>query len=1142
MTTEQFIDALASQQVIDADLARQLRAKAAEGGRRVTPEALVKFLVKTDVITQWKGDELTVMLQSEAPQPTNQADDILELAPIEEDSSAAPVPRGPGAGTPPGDASGPTPGLAPPPQAPPVERAAKADRLGSAPDLDELPTVGDSSTGKQPAGMYRLGGGKGKKSKKKRTAGGKNQWDSPLILLGGGALGLLLVAAVLLYYLLFRENAAAVLADANNLFKSGAYSQAIERYREFTQRYSSHPDASQARVQLEMTRLWQSVEGGADPSASLVLAREVIANIEDEPAFISGSEEEEGLSQAKQDLGVLLVRIGDDLVAQAEASKDEKKIDSLVEDVESTLALSTNTKYVPDKFRNGPAFTRIEESLGVIRTRQARDSRLAATLAKMDAAIAGGDTAAAYAERLSLLAEYPALADDATLASKVRDVSAAEQARVKFVASDTPAETAWPQRAVVAELALAERRNAPAAGDGPPVVARVDGALYGLRSSDGALLWRRYAGHGDTGAPLLVEGGVVAANLAGGELWRLDAATGKLVWRLPLGDQVTGVTQAGESLIATGEAGKLYVINALTGALNGAVEFSQPIRTAPAINDRGDRIYVVAEHSILYTLAAKDLSCVGVYYLGHAAGAVVAPPVVVLNKVIVADNSGTDLCRVRVLSLDNNGAVDGEIAGDRLAGIAITPLATAARRVVATTTRGQVGVYDINGASDQTALTRVARRDSRDAEPLARFALLHEGKLWLAARDLSKSTILPTENQLAVESLGKDYHGDAFDAPLASVGKLVIHVRRPAGRAGAVIAATDAATNNPAWETEVAVPLAGAPAVDGARLRVTAATASGAVYVLERDDLTRGVKDKAQRSEALIGTPPPLNSSLDLGNGSLAAGADGSPRILLVRPDDPRQTVQNVSLPAPLAGALASWQGGIVSPTEVGQVFFVDPSAAAPVGTPFQPELTPDRKFQWLPAIAIGSADDAQLAISDGAERLFLVARVAGPSPHLEMVKSVDVGPSPLATPLAIVGEQIIAGTVDGRLALFSIPDLTPAEPVELGGRAVWGPFPAGDGALLATDADELMMVGRDGAIAWRRELKHGALAGQPLVTGADALLLHAAGGLSKINVADGSEAGFVEIGQPATAGPTPLGERVVVVAPDGALLVVNRP
>jgi hypothetical protein len=140
------------------------------------------------------------------------------------------------------------------------------------------------------------------------------------------------------------------------------------------------------------------------------------------------------------------------------------------------------------------------------------------------------------------------------------------------------------------------------------------------------------------------------------------------------------------------------------------------------------------------------------------------------------------------------------------------------------------------------------------------------------------------------------------------------------------------------------------------------------------------------------------------------------------------------------------------------------------------------------------------------------------------------------------VGTSVIAGTQDGRLAVFALPELKPAEPVELGGRVTWGPFPAGYGALVATDAGELLLIGADAAIAWRRELVHGELAGKPLVQDGAALVVHAQGGLAQINLADGAETGYAEIGQSAAAGPVPLGERVVVVAPDGALLVVNRP
>jgi hypothetical protein len=86
------------------------------------------------------------------------------------------------------------------------------------------------------------------------------------------------------------------------------------------------------------------------------------------------------------------------------------------------------------------------------------------------------------------------------------------------------------------------------------------------------------------------------------------------------------------------------------------------------------------------------------------------------------------------------------------------------------------------------------------------------------------------------------------------------------------------------------------------------------------------------------------------------------------------------------------------------------------------------------------------------------------------------------------------------------------------------------------------MLIGADAAIAWRRELGHGDLAGRPLVKDGAALLLHASGGLSRISLADGAEAGYADLGQSAVAGPVPLGERVVVAAPDGALIVVNRP
>jgi hypothetical protein len=53
-------------------------------------------------------------------------------------------------------------------------------------------------------------------------------------------------------------------------------------------------------------------------------------------------------------------------------------------------------------------------------------------------------------------------------------------------------------------------------------------------------------------------------------------------------------------------------------------------------------------------------------------------------------------------------------------------------------------------------------------------------------------------------------------------------------------------------------------------------------------------------------------------------------------------------------------------------------------------------------------------------------------------------------------------------------------------------------------------------------------------------VLLHVEGGLARVNLADGAEASYTDLGQPAAAGPVALGERWMVGAADGTLLVVN--
>lgn len=1146
MTTDGFIDTLQQQQLIPGNLAKQLRAKAAQGDDRITPKSILKYLVKKNIVSREQAKELleTTLVVSDKAESS-----ILGLKPLAEEIDEPTQAKKPQRAAPQRPAE-PVKQADPKPQAKAPEAPTALPPMGESAGLLDLGGADDSLLGAEDehdalaADALAGGKSKGKKSKKqkKRTAKdrGKNEWDSPIMLLGGGGLVVLVIVGVILYWLLFRENADAILKLANEQFDGGSYTQAIANYQKFVEKYPSHKDFSRVKVRLGMAELRKATEGTTNFAGALETAQRVIRDIEDEPAFISDGDEE-GLSQAKRDLSSLLTTIAKGLSQQADAEKDPAVIKERLDQIATALGLLANTKYVPQRLLINSEIAAIRETVDRVQARQQRDADLAAAIAEIDKAIAAGDTAAAFEVRRNLLSNHAMLADDPALAAKVLEIAAAEKSEIKFVPGEKAAETKPAPNPIVAELALAQRSGKAIAGVEGPVFVRVDGGVYALNAADGAVKWRRFVGTGGPQPVLLPDGNVVAVDSQLGELVCVSGDAGEFLWRQPLEGKLAAPVVAGERLLVASEAGKLFVLDAATGKLAGFVQFGQPLRLPPAVNDRGDRIYVVGEHSSLYTLAANDLSCIGVHYLGHAPGGVATPPITVLDKVVVADNSGAETCTLRVLGLDDQAAVAKDVTSRRLRGLIVNPLQVAGRRFATVTTLGEATVFQVAPGAGKGSVTVLAAREPQDAEQLARFAMLDGSNLWIGGRQLTKLAVAPTSNQMTVQSLDRNFQGDVFDYPLQAAGGALIHVRRPAGRAGAIVAATDAATNRTAWETELAVPLAGAPAVDSAGANIAAGSAGGAVFVLDRDAMTRRVQDQAARLPGPAAAKP-FTACVDLGQSRLVLGAVESPALLHFRPGAPRQALTAVNLPSPLACDPVAWRDGFVAASAVGQVFFYNADTAVQAAVPFQPELTPGRSFQWTRPAVAGEGADQQLAISDGVEKVYLLSLAAQPEPHLEAVAKVDVGPAAITSPLAVVGNRVIAGTTAGKLASFTLPELTPAEPVDLGGHIVWGPFPAEDGALAALDSEELIGISADGAVRWRQPLKHGKLGGEPIVAGGEAILLCPAGGVARISLADGAEAAYVQLNQPAVAGPTALGQRLVLGAVDGTLLIVNRP
>lgn len=1124
MTTAEFIDILEQRQLVSASIVRQLREKTGEGGRRITARSLLKYLVKKELLTRSQAKQLLETTLTVSPSAESS---ILGLIPLPEVPAEKSLKRP--SKKPPQEEEIPTlvpvdASTKPSPSKEVRERTEREEELASISGIVSASL--DTSAEEASTAPSEL---RGKKGKRKR--GKENEFDSPLLLLGGGGLIVLVLAGVIIGYLLSREDADAILAEAAEYYDGGSYTQAINQYDRFVTNFPRHPEFSTANVRLGMAKIWKAT-GDAPPfSPALETTKQVLDEIEDEKEFES----------AKRDLSSRLPAIAQGLAEQAEQASDPEEIAQLVAESKEALALCNNTKFIPSTFRDDVVINEIMETLDRVERGQEQKAKLAEGLQNIQEAIDAQDTAQAYAIHKQLIEKNPGLLNDKSLAEKVREISAAEQGVVKFVAEDKAAETSPHPSNMVAELTLAERRG-PAASVEGRVAVRVDGAVYVLNANDGKLLWRQFEGLAPNLSPVaLPDGDLLVVDARHNDLQRLEASTGKLIWRQSFEGPILPPVIAGNRLLVTEQSGKLHVLETASGQCLGYVQFGQPLPVAPVVAPRGKRIYVVGDQSSIYTLGSEDYTCLGVFFLGQESGSIAVPPVTVLNKVVVAENSGLETSYLHVLALTDDDRIGSSDTSRRLDGLVTTPLLVEGRRLVALTTLGQVTVCEVGSGSGDDSLTQLATRDAESGPPIARFGLLHKGHVWSAGNQLNKLAVLPTGNRLPVRDIDHDYGGDIFDYPLQTVGSVLFHVRRPRRQAGAIVAAMETESGKALWETQLAVPLAGAPAVDPLGPRISAITASGAAYLLDRQAMAQRVQDEAERLSSTT-TLPPLSESADLGRGRLALSSSGANFILHFRPEAPRNPLTAVRLPSPLSCPPVAWEGAFVAPTRVGQVYLYDGETAKQIGSPFQPPLAADGEYDWATPAVYGSGDSSQLVLSDGVAKIYLLRRADQPEQNLQAETEAKVGDSPLATRLAVAGETACAGTRGGELVRFSLPGLERQPPVELGAAVVWGPFGLGDRLLLTTAKDELLSVDTAGQIVWRQPLTHGQPCGQPLADGDGALVLWRQGGLSRIANDDGTESAHLQLEQSTAAGPVAFGNRLILASSNGTLLVVNRP
>jgi len=1185
ISTEAFVALLEQRDLVPLDMLGKLRQQIAAAKKPVSAATVARRLVEQGLLTRAQAKRL-LAVGGKAPDapagrakpaaPSKEGDD-LGLQPIaeEEELGLAPLddeprtkPSGAKAGTRP--KSSPSGAKTPQKGAKPDKAAAEQPALAPLDDAgslfdeefaslgEDLGTLGgpldgltdDAMLDAAAAGGSPLAPAAPKKkglfarlfAKKKRPPGEKaNVWDSPLILVGGGTLLVLLILLTVFIWAISRQSGEQAFQQADEDYNAGSYAQAIHKYDLALERFPDHPAAGVARVHRGLARLRQATpQGTTNWPTALQTAKAVIEEISSEDEF----------PQAHADLSAMLLRIADGLAGQAQKQSDS----TLVAQSEEALALLK--KYVPKELRNAVRIGQVEALLATTVRQIDRDRRRDEAIAQMKEAAGAGKAQEAYRVRNALLQEYPELLRDEHLEKAVLEVSAEQQKAVRLVEEVRPAEAAEPPTPILSEVPLASRTTVQAAPDveGQVVCAVVDGAAYGLDAATGRVLWRRFLGFAASPSipapppvPVSSEPGSDLLLVApeDRELLRIEAATGRLRWRHPVGEPFTaGPVVAGRHVLLATEGGKLLMLDPGSGESPSHVQLPQSLSVAPALDLRRGLAFQLARQSDLFVISLPEGTCRRVEYVGHEAGSITAPPVLAGRLLLFVVNDRAGSCLLKVLAVEES--TDGEglllplVQQQRLDGHVDAPPAVSGRRVAVVTDAGAVHVFEFSGTETAKPLTPIADTTINDAERTTHYPLLEGGWLWVAGSELHRYEVQISRRMLTPQETARQ-QGVFLQAPVL-LGQTLVTVRRTGGLPGATVAAAGSESGETFWETQLAAPPATEPDLDPAAGKVRVLSAAAALFERETSAAgLRGVADQPLSAPKPGQLKHPVNHVTTLGDRWVATFGDEFPWVAVF--DAGRQPACTWRrLPGEPACAPVGLGDALVCPIRIGQVLLWDPVSNQQRADPFQPRVEAGRSYAWSPPAPIGQGE---FVLCDGERALYRVGINQGPPARLEALASVDLT-QPITSPLAAAGEILFGVDAGNVLIPLRLPDLERLEGGEqpLGARCVWGPAAVGDRVVLATDAGELWCFGDDGKPAWPQPavLDPGPLAGRPLLAGDGLLLACASGAVSRIDASTGEETATLDVGRPLGAGPVLLGEQLLLVGHDGTLYLVKTP
>ena len=1124
MQAEQFLDLLEHHGLLDDDVIRDLRDQVRQSQGRATPDAIAKLLVENGYLTQLQANKIMDELgAAPAPQqqPGQQADDVVEMEDAEP-ASPPPPPANSGLTELPSDGASGLTEL-------PAANSGLQEIGGGAPMGGGLgdPLMGGDLSGSGPAPAQTMGA-------TRRFGKQGNIWDSKYLLIGGGALLIISLAGFFMWRSLNSGNAAAFFKNAEEHYQEERYSQAVEAYEKFLKKFPKDENASTARVKSAMSRLRITVSTSNDPNQAMETSLEILPTIEEEEAF----------SEIRVELADLLPQIAEKFIDAAEQSSGDQAKDLVDKTNKCMQELVGNPTYIPSKLMRN-IDTRLEpirERLTEVERAIEREGALAEALADITRALGEGKTRSANETRKKLIDKYPRLEAHKDVKQAALDISAKEKELVTVKDVDVKAET---------QERKASKEVVPSSTTGKKIAelenqvafVRAKNAVYGIEMSSGKVLWRRYIGndaHGFDPVSIGTEGDALLVDHQNKEVVRVNAKTGKLVWRQLIKEPITACTVADDRLLVTTRPGRVINLDPKTGNSTRMASLPVPLAVGALMTDRRPQIYQVGAHSNVYALDKDSLECSEVYYIGHKAGTIDVPAIFHLGHLFICENRGSNFSEVHVLSTDRKGLKLTK-AGKaiRMKGKVLVPPVIYGRNVLVVTDLGEVKMLKLDSAEDGTrSVATMFTLPPRPQQARIGYPMAFNGQLWLGDDMLTQYKVQLSRSQFS-QNWDK-FRGDTFVAPMQRFGNVILLVRQPAGSTGVAVSTIVPSSGDTIWETRVAVP--GNVRV-GEGGSVEALSAAGDLYRFNQG-VPGGVATPTH--SAKLKQAAAFTKTMTVAGGQIVLAPPNRARHLVLY--SPKATNQmklvELGIPGESSAAPIPFDKGVVFPMSNGQIFLVDPTTGKQLAHPFQPALAATDFYKWGdPVLLPGN----EFVIGNEQGLLFVVTLKKGPpSPYLSEIAQLDTK-MPWYRPMVAVGENLfLVKRAKGHDEIITYKrdevaesGFKPGKTFALKGRVAWGPVKVGDQVFVAGDVDGLTCFNTEKQL-WQAPLDTGYPSGPPIQAGADFLLTSISGIVTRINGASGKTIGKPQqLPEPLGAGGVVVSNQAILCGTDGVLHIL---